>query len=89
MYTHFSYSGKPENFTLQFRPSENFPLDVYLLLDVTGSFSRRFRDTVTPLATELGICIYCTYHQNNELIQVGFEVRTLNILHSRQMLVPI
>jgi protocadherin alpha len=46
-------AGKPQQFTLNFRPSRNFPLDVYFLLDVTGSFSQRFRDTVTPLATEL------------------------------------
>jgi hypothetical protein len=46
-------AGQPEQFTLQFRPSKNFPLDVYFFLDVTGSFSRRFSDTVTPLATEL------------------------------------
>ena len=51
-------AGKPQQFTLNFRPSRNFPLDVYFLLDVTGSFSQRFRDTVTPLATELGLSLY-------------------------------
>ena len=47
-------AGDPQEFTLQFQPAENFPLDVYFLLDVTGSFARSFTDTVTPLATELG-----------------------------------
>ena len=50
-------AGEPAQFTLQFRPSRNFPLDVYFLLDLTGSFSQRFRDTVTPLATDLGLSL--------------------------------
>jgi hypothetical protein len=45
--------GQPKNFTLRFRAARNFPLDVYFLLDVTGSFSQRFRTTVTPLAADL------------------------------------
>jgi hypothetical protein len=45
--------GQPKNFTLQFRAAENFPLDVYFLLDRTGSFSQRFRTTVAPLAADL------------------------------------
>ena len=51
-----AYSGEPKSFTLQFRPAENFPLDVYLLVDVTGSFSFSFRETVPRLATELCMC---------------------------------
>ena len=53
-------AGEPAQFTLQFRPSRNFPLDVYFLLDLTGSFSQRFRDTVTPLATDLGLSLSLT-----------------------------
>ena len=48
--------GQPEVFTLNFKAAENFPLDIYFLLDLTGSFSQRFRDTVTPLAADL--CMY-------------------------------
>ena len=51
----YLHSGQPKEFTLQFKPSENFPLDLYFFLDATGSFSRRFRDTVPELATDLGI----------------------------------
>ena len=44
---------------MQFRAAENYPLDVYFLLDVTGSFARDFRSTVVPLATDLGKYMVC------------------------------
>ena len=53
-------AGEPKEFTLQFRAAENFPLDVYFLLDVTVSFSQRFRDTVPSLAADLcrlNVCV--------------------------------
>ena len=63
----YSCTGQPEQITLQFKPSRNFPLDVYFLLDVTGSFSQSFRDTVTPLATELGTCTPSTIYYTANL----------------------
>ena len=52
------FSGQPKQFTLQFKLSENYPLDVYFLLDVTGSFANNFKQTVIPLATDLGtVCV--------------------------------
>ena len=53
-------AGEPKEFTLQFRAADNFPLDVYFLLDVTGSFSQSFRDTVPSLAADLcrlNVCV--------------------------------
>ena len=50
------FAGEPVQFPLQFRLSENYPLDVYFLLDVTGSFAADFRTTVVPLATDLSKC---------------------------------
>ena len=50
--------GQPEVFTLNFKAAENFPLDVYFLLDLSGSFSREFRVTVPLLAADL--CMYDT-----------------------------
>ena len=49
----FPYSGQPKQFIVQFRTADNFPLDVYFLLDVTGSFSQRIRTTLPPLVTDL------------------------------------
>ena len=46
-------AGEPKEFTLQFKAAQNLPLDVYFLLDVTGSFAQRFRDTVPLLAADL------------------------------------
>ena len=46
-------AGEPKEFTLQFKAAQNFPLDVYFLFDVTGSFSQSFRDTVPSLAADL------------------------------------
>jgi hypothetical protein len=45
--------GQPKEFEVQFRAAQNYPLDVYFLLDVTGSFSLDFRRTVTPLVPRL------------------------------------
>ena len=57
-------AGEPKEFTLQFKAAENFPLDVYFLLDVTGSFSQRFRDTVPSLAANLcrlNVCVHAQF----------------------------
>ena len=56
LYIPLLFLGQPEVFILNFKAAENFLLDVYFLLDLTGSFSVTFRDTVTPLAADL--CMY-------------------------------
>ena len=43
----------PQNFTFKLQMSENFPLDIYFVIDVTNSM-RQYKDNLAKVAKELG-----------------------------------
>ena len=51
------FLGRPEEFSLDFRLAENYPLDVYFLLDVSGSFATQLRATVKGLTAQIGMAM--------------------------------
>lgn len=52
-YTH-AYTGAPISFPLQVRPARNFPIDLYLLMDLSFSM-RDDLDNLKRLGANLGI----------------------------------
>ena len=53
----FCFLGRPEEFSLDLRLAKNYPLDIYFLLDVSGSFATQFRTTVKSLTTQIGMTV--------------------------------
>lgn len=45
--------GKPQNFTFKMQMSENFPLDIYFVIDVTSSMTP-YKNNLAMVAEELG-----------------------------------
>lgn len=50
----FAHSGQPETFTLNVRPARNFPIDLYLLMDLSFSM-RDDLDNLKRLGSDLGM----------------------------------
>ena len=58
-YTHI-YTGAPITFPLRVRPARNFPIDLYLLMDLSFSM-RDDLDNLKQLGADLGTLYMCTY----------------------------
>ena len=62
MYTHI-YTGAPITFPLRVRPARNFPIDLYLLMDLSFSMSDDL-DNLKRLGADLGMHYMCVHLQS-------------------------
>ena len=57
-------SGQAQTITVSVRPANNFPLDIYLLMDLSFSMNDDLQ-TLRNLSSQLGMfCFKITYHDN-------------------------
>ena len=60
--SHFHFLGAPVTFPVQVRPANNFPIDLYLLMDLSLSMKDDL-ENLKRLGTELGIVIIIIVNQ--------------------------